>query len=833
MGELFRRIVYLINRRRIDAELESDMEFHREMAARAGRNNFGNTLRMREQSREAWGWTWLDRLIQDLSFTVRTLTRSKGFTATAVLVLAIGIGVNVAAFSLFNMVALEPLPVRDPGSLVRLQRRSPEIISGEMPYVFAMFYRDHAKTLSAVLTMAGARLHLENDAQGLHTNFVSANFFNELGTTAAYGRLLDPTRDEAANAPPVVVLGHKFWEQRFGADPGVVGKVIHLDHKPVTVVGVVPYGFASLDAEDADVWLPMTEQPYFVEGSKALTDPSNGNIRMWARLAQGVTPKIAEQELLMLTNELRKQYPNNVWKGEYLRSDPGGHLHVMEPDMYKVAAMIAILTLLILVVTCANLGGLQLARGVTREREMGIRLALGASAGRIFRQLITESLALALIGAAAGTLLAWGALKVVLVTTSAPIWLDATPDWRVLAFVVVMAVFAAVLFGFAPAFQIARQRQHKTLVRQFLVGAQIAGSAVLLIVASLLVRAAQHALYTDPGFGYERVLSIDPQLGDHGYSPAAAQAYQTRLRNRLRTLPGVDSVSMVKLPPLGHTITRIDTDINGHKVAIYPNWVDAEFFQTMEIPILMGRNFVSSDKDAVIVSESLARKQWPGENPLGKKYWDTHVVVGVAGNAHVNAMNDGDTMEIYQPVQLSDMPDMVSLIRTKSAPDALVPMVKAIVQSLDPKLFPEMGMLKAAFRKDMKQVELVATSVSLVGLVAVALAGVGILGLVAFTVSQRTKEIAIRMALGAKKNHVLASVLRQFAWPVAIGLLAGTGIAAALSGILRRILYGISNLDPASYAAAAFVLVGIIGLAALVPARRALRLDLAKTLHYE
>jgi len=298
-------------------------------------------------------------------------------------------------------------------------------------------------------------------------------------------------------------------------------------------------------------------------------------------------------------------------------------------------------------------------------------------------------------------------------------------------------------------------------------------------------------------------------------------------------MPGVTSVSLVKLPPLGHVITRIDTDINGKKVAIYPNWVDEEFFRTMEIPILMGRNFIPGEKNAVIVSKSLARMQWPGENPLGKKYGDTNTVVGVAGDAHVNAMNDGDTMETYEHAQISDMPDMVALIRTVGAPEGLVPGAKSIVQSLDPKLFPGISLLKEAFRKDMQQVELVATSVSLVGLVAVALAGVGILGLVAFTVSQRTKEIAIRMALGAKKIHVLASVLRQFAWPVAIGLLAGTGIAAALSTVLRRILYGVSNLDPASYAVAAFALVAIIGLAALLPARRALRLDLAKTLHYE
>lgn len=329
MGELFRRIQYFINHRRMDAELQKEMELHREMAAQAGRSNFGNHLRMLEESREAWCWTWFDRLCQDLRYATRTLARSPGFTLTAVLVMAIGIGVNVAAFALFNMVALEPLPVRDPGSLVRLQRRSPDNISGQMPYAMAMFYRDHAKTLSGVLTMMGARLSLEDDVEPVKANFVSANFFHELGATAAYGRLLSAERDEAGSAPPVVVLGHEFWQRLFDADPDIVGKLIHLNRRPATVVGVEPYGFPSLDGQGAEVWLPITQQPYFVEGSELLTDVSEASVRVWGRLAAASNARQSEQELLALTNELRKLYPKDIWKGEYIHSDPGGHLHVM------------------------------------------------------------------------------------------------------------------------------------------------------------------------------------------------------------------------------------------------------------------------------------------------------------------------------------------------------------------------------------------------------------------------------------------------------------------------------------------------------------------------
>lgn len=833
MGELFRRIQYLIHRRRLDKELEKEMEFHRAMAAREGRNNFGNMLRMREQAREAWGWTWLDRLGQDLRYGMRGLARSPGFTVTAVLVLAIGVGVNIAAFRLFDMVALERLPVRDPDSLLRLQRRSPENITAEMPFQTAMFYRDHARTLSGVLTMMGARLRMEDDAEPVKTNFVSANFFTDLGAHAAYGRLLDAGLDEAGNAAPVAVLGHDFWQRRFGANPDVVGRVIHLNRKPVTVVGVEPYGFSSLDGEYAEVWLPINQQPYFVEGSKVLHDPTASSVRVWGRLAPGASAPQAEQELLGLTNELRKVYPKDIWRDEYIRSDPGGHLRVMEPQMYRIAEMVGALTLLILAVTCANLGGLQLARGVTREREMSIRLGLGASASRIFRQLLTESLLLALLGSVAGTMLAWGALKIVLAQTDAPVWLRATPDWRVLVVATGMALLTALLFGLAPALQIARQRQRKTLVRQLLVAAQIAGSSVLLIVASLLVRAVQHALYTDPGFGYENVVSINPGLGSHGYSPASAQSAINQLAARLGGVPQVDSVAVARFAPLSRTISRIDTEIDGHKVAIYPNWVSADFFRTMEIPLLLGRNFLPGEKNAVIVSESLARRKWPGESPLGKRYSETDLVVGVAGNARVNALNDGDAMEIYQPAGTADMPDMSLLVRSAGPPDRVLPVVKAMVESLDAKLFPEITLLRSGFRRDMQQIELIASAVTMVGLVAVALAAVGILGLVAFSVSQRTKELAIRMALGAGKVEVLSAVLRQLVWPVAAGVVAGAGVAAAASRVLRIFLFGVSNLDPASYAAAILVLAGIVGLAALSPARRALHLDLAKTLHYE
>lgn len=842
MGELFRRLRYLLFHRRFDQELENEMEFHREMAAHQGRRNFGNTLRLREQSREAWGWTWIDRLMQDLRYAARILWRSPGFTAAAILVLGLGIGVNVAAFSLFNLIAFKPLPVRDPDSIVMLQRRSLEIINPEMPYPTVAFYRDHAKSLQAVMAMMGApAMEFENDTQPIRDIFVSSNYFSELGTLPASGRLLDPTRDDAPGAPAVAVLSYGFWQQRFGGDPSIVGSVIHLNKKPATVIGVLPYDAASLNGQHADVWLPLLQQPYFVEGSNVLTDPVNEGVGMWARLAPGVTAKMAEQELLALTNQLRKQWPKAVWDNEYIRSDPGGHLKVLQPEMYQVAAMVGLLVLLILAVACANLGGLMMARGVTREHEIGIRIAIGASRKRIFRQLFTESLLLALLGAATGLALSYVVLRLILAQTltDAPGWMNANPDWRVLLFAFGVALIAAVFFGFAPALQIARQRQRKTIARQVVVGAQVAASCVLLIVAGLLVRAVLHVLHTDPGFGYEQVLGVNPGLNDHGYKPEAARIYLDELKTRLSGIPGVQSVALSGIPLLGQGMTSYMTvGIKGKEINVYPDWVDADFFKTMSIPLVRGRNFLPGETNAVIVSESLAHKIWPGIDPVGKRMWpddatNRDVIVGVAGNARIKSMSDGDAVEAYWPAQAENLPNMTLLVKTAGAPDGLPAQVKGIVESLDPKLFPYIWLLKSGFRENTWGLEKIAMIASLLGFVAISLAAVGLVGLVTYAVSQRTKEIAIRIALGAMPQHVVAVILRQFVIPVIAGLIVGAATTAAISQVLRKILYGVSNLDPAGYAGGIGVLIVIAAVAALLPTRRALRVDPVRALHEE
>jgi predicted permease len=837
MGELFRRIQYLINRRRLDSELQNDMEFHREMAARAGQNNFGNSLRLREQAYEAWGWTWLDQLAQDLSYAVRILIGAPGFTLMAVLVLAIGIGVNVSAFSLFDMIALKPLPVPEADRIVRLERRSPTDYTSEMAYPSFVFYREHARTISAAMAVLGVPpMHLDEDMQPTSASFVTPNYFKELGTQAAYGRLFDPTRDAASNAAPTVVLSYGVWQRRFGSDPRVVGRVIHLNGKPVTVIGVTPFALASLGGQRPDLWLPIAEQPDLIDHSTVLTDRSNSSVRMWGRLAPGVSAKAAEEELRSLTDQLRHEHPEAVWKGEFIQISPGGHLQVMQPQMYRVAGLVGVLTLLILVVSCANVGGLMLARAVARQHEIGIRIAIGAGRWRLFRQLSTESLLLGALGSVAALGLSCAVLKLALDKMDVPKWLSARPDWRVLLFTMGMTVAATLFFGLLPAFQIARQRQQKALARQILVAAQIAASSVLLIVAALLVRATQHALFTDPGFGYEQLISIDPGLGHHGYNATSARNYLNEMQSRLATLPSVKAVSLVKLPPLGHIVANSTVEVRGRKITAYPNWVAPNFFATMGMPLRLGRTFNPGEKRAVIVSESFARLQWPGENPLGQTLGDgtdKSTVIGVVGDAHMNALSDDDAVEQYWEAQPEDMPDMVLIVRSAGEPGSISAQAKSIAPNLDKSVFPEIRQLKLLYRENVAQIENIAAIVSLVGLAAVSIAAIGLVGLVAFIITQRTKEIAIRMALGARPTAVLSAVLRQFQWPLAVGLIAGSVFAAFGSKGLRVALYGVNNLDPASYAAGLVLLVLIAAMSMLLPAARALRLNIASILHHD
>jgi predicted permease len=856
MGELLRRLHYLLRRHRFDDELAEEMEAHRAMAGPEGSPFFGDTLRLREEARDAWGWTWIDRLGQDVRYGVRLLRRSPGFTLAAVVTVSLGTGVNIAAFGFFNLVVLKPLPVKEPDRLLRFERRSPEAYAGTMPYPEMAFFRDHAQTLSAVLALLPGRVTIDGEDMPASVHFVTANTFRELGGDVTLGRALDPATDADGNASPVAVLGHGFWQRHFGGDSRVIGKLLRLNGRLATVVGVASREFSGLSLDTPDLWLPLEQQPYFVEGSRLLRDASaeSGGVRMWGRLQPGVTARAAEGELRTLAAELRRQYPKDIWEGETLASEAGGYATSLTTgdrrgtgapktgELYPVFALVGALALLILVVACGNLGSLLLARGVAREREISIRLAIGAGRPRLFRQLFTESLLLAFLASLGGLALGFVVLRVLMSVAGTPAWLDPAPDWRVALFAMGIGFVAAILFGLTPALQIARQRHRGTAVRQLLIGAQVAGSCVLLVVAGLLVRALDRAVSASPGFEYEQVVSIDPALSSHGMAPAGARTYIAALEGRLRDLPGVESVSSASVAPLGRKRVIMGTRVGGRTVEIHMNAVEPEFFGTMRIPLRRGRNLERGESGTLVVSESLAKLAWPGEDPLGRSLPGGEngageeavlTVVGVAGNARTVAREDPDAVEAYTLAAEADSASMVVLARTAGPPEGVVPFVAAVAKGIDPRVHPEVQLLKTSFRRRTEDTGYSALAVSLLGLTALLLACLGIVGLIAFAVAERTREIGIRMALGARPPHVLSVILRQFWRPVGIGLLFGVLSAAALAQILRRQLYGISSLDPIAYLAATGLFVATAAVAALWPARRALRVDPIEALRCE
>ncbi len=842
MPEFIRRLRYLLNRSRHERELAEEMEAHRAMAAQHG-NHFGSTLKLREEAHDVWGWTWLERLGQDLRYAARMLRKSPGFTLAALLTLAVGIGVNVAAFGFFNLIFFKPLPVRDPDSLVRLERRSPQRgFSSWVPYPEMVFVREYSKTLSAVLATFGSRFRMDGEEKPVMARFVTPNFFRELGAVPQLGRLVEPAIDGAVGSQPVAVLSHAFWLRHFAGDPSVVGKVVRLNDKTVTVVGVLSGDFSGLDLSKSDIWLPISQQPYFVTGSHLLTDYSeNDGVETWGRLKPGFTAKMAEEETQSLLAQLYREHPTQLWENETLHADPAGYARVSHgrnkgsgappnpwQEVYPVIALVSAFVLLILAVSSGNLGSLLLARSVAREREISIRISVGAGRSRLIRQLFTESLLLAFLGSIAGLVLGFVTLRAFILWIDAPTWLDPLPDWRVALFSLGIGGLAAVLFGLTPALQITRQRKRANVARQFLIGAQVAASCVLLIVSGLLMHALDRAIFFDPGFEYQNVAVIEPSLDSHGYTPEKARAYLDELQNGLRRLPGVQSVALTSVPPLGGTVVTNGTEIAGRQVAIHVTNVSPTFFQTMRIPILRGRTLQTGETHVVVMGESLAKLAWPGQDALGKKFTTDNqdfLVVGIVGTARLVERQDPDAVEAYYPLETGGLPSASVLVKTSGPTDGLLPAINALAKSIRPDVSPFIQLLKTSFSQKLETIQNTALVVSLLGVVALAIACLGIVGLVAYSVSQRTKEIGLRMALGAEPAQVLLVLLQQFRLTVMFGLIAGVFGAAALSQLLRRQLYGISNLDPISYlsAPALFLLVAVI--AALLPARRALRID--------
>ncbi len=815
-------------------------------------------------------------LLQDLRFSVRRLLKSPGFTVVAVVSLALGIGANTAIFSLVNTVLLRPLPVSDPGRLVSVSvlGKDDSMLAFSYP-AYRDFRERSGDVLAGLFAERLAPMSLSRGGAGERVwgYLVTGNYFEVLGVSAARGRTFTPGEDRAPLASPVAVLSHACWQRRFGGDPAVVGRDVQLNGHPFRVVGVMPEGFSGAEiVYTPEVWVPMTMQEWIEPGNAWLERRTTQNIFAIGRLKEGVTTGQAEAALNLLAEQLGREYPDINEGQKIVLVPPGFIVPQLRGAVVGFAAVLMGAVGLVLLIACTNLANLLLARASARGREIALCVALGASRWRLVRQLLVESLLLALAGGAAGLLLAVWILSLVAAyrpPLDVPVWIEATVDWRVLLFALGASLLTTALFGLAPALQAtrtdlvpalkdlgARAGQGRSRLRSALVVAQVTLSLLLLVAAGLTLRALTRLQTTSPGFEVENGLVASFDLGLQGYDEARGRELQRRLVERVRALPGVRAASLTDLFPLSLNYSSSDVYVEGRPAGRGANAplamvasVEREYFDAMSIPVVAGRAFSERDVEgaprAVVVNEHFARRFFPGAEPareaVGKRIsfrgdggpW--REIVGVAKDGKYWTIGEAPQLFVYSPLAQSHSNFATLVVRAAGGdPRALVPALNAEVRALDPELpLFDVKTIEEHMGVSLFPARVAAALLGAFGLLALLLAGVGVYGVVSYAAAQRTREIGIRMALGAQASDVLRLVAGRGMLLVAAGVGLGLAGAFALTRFMEGLLYGVSATDPVTFALVVAVLLAVALLACLIPARRATKVDPMVALRYE
>lgn len=835
--KLGRRVYFLLHRDRLERELTEEMEIHREMMPPDNSSHFGSATRLREESREAWSWMWLERLWQDLSYGARVLWRARGFTLGAVAVLALGVGVNLAEFQIFDAAIFHRITVPDINVLVQFTRASKEGARLGFPPAAVEFYRAESSSFAWLISEdTSISVVVDGDAAGQRSSLVSSNYFGSLRILPAWGRLLDE-RDSQPGAPAVAVLGYDYWQSHWGGDPQVVGRTVHVNNKAVQVVGVAPYTFEGLSPRRTAVWLPAAIRPLLVAGSPPIQqDYSRDAAALFGELKAGVSRAAGDAELTSLTRELIRRQPRAFRADEQIQGNLVQDSLSRTAGRSPAVAIFVVMVLLVLFSACANLGNMLLARGLARQREIDIRLAIGASRTRIVRQLMTENFLLAVLGTIAGMGFGAIAARVLLNALNAPRNIQLQVSWPILVAGVVVTFFSAAAFGLPAALQTVQtvRRNHRKLhLRQSLVGVQVAVSCLLLIASAVLAHHGILSSSIDLKFDYANMIVIDPQLFARHLPVAVALQKLDALTTQLSALPGVDGVTATVIPPLSG---RIRLDSLPGLPRVYRNAVAPSYFSVMALPMVRGRTFLPGEQNAVIVSESAARAVWPNEDPVGK-VWNfagaARTVTGVVKDSGANILADPDSIEAYTPIYGTDVEGSALILHSRSDPALLLRLISNAGGASDDAL--SMSLMRASRDNFLAAMSRLTTLIGSIGVVATALAAAGMFALVAFTVAQRKRELGIRIAIGGRPRHVLGVLLSQNVRPTAIGIVAGTILAVILTRLVRSFIalqFG-DGVDVTGFSAglACFALVAI--LATLSPARRALRIDPAATLREE
>ena len=800
-------------------------------------------------------------LLHDLRYAARQLRKNPGFTLVAVLTLALGIGANTTVFSLTNAVFLRALPVQRPDRLVRIysgeQKDSRKHLFMSSSYPDYLALRALGDVFSGVTTYGNARVSLgRGDAsETVNVELVSGSYFSVLGVRPALGRAFLPEEDSIPNAHPVAVLSHPFWQSRFLGDSTIVGRTIVVNGVGFTVIGVAPQGFHGVQLERAPVfWVPTMMQAAVLPGGDMLGRDTRW-LRMHARLRDGVSAARAQEAVTLVAHRLAAAYPET--NEGYLFTIGQGRTAMEATDAANVKTVFALLSAvvaLVLVIACANVANLLLARATTRRREFAVRLALGAGRWQIVRQLLAESVLLALLGGAVGALLAMWAVGL-FPLLEIPATLDFSMDGRVLVFTFAAATLTGILFGLAPALQAtgtnlsaslkdgsAGAGRSRSRLRGSLVVLQLSLSLMMLVVAGLLLRTLSHLQTANGGYEEHDVLvaSLDPRA--LGYDQARGVQLYARLLDQVRGLPGVQSAALAVVAPLSGRRYGAEAVLpeaeQGRNVTIglSYNVVSGDYFSTLGIPLRQGRAIGDADRDGAprvaVVNEAMARRYWPGGSPLGKQIrmgGDDAVdyeIVGVSGDVKYENMTTPSDPMAYFAVGQQYHGSMTLHVRTRIAPGTMATQLRGAVHQLDPNLpLAEVGPLSALRERSMVGSRLSAALLSVFGALALLLAGVGLSGVVAYSVAQRTREIGVRLALGAGQPRVLRFVVAEGMRLALVGVAVGVVLSAIAARLVSGLLYGVGAFDLVTFAAVVLVLTLTALVASYLPALQATRVD--------
>jgi predicted permease len=873
---IVRRLVY---RRRADRELDEEIRAHLEMeidrniadgmspeeARLAARRAFGSVALSKEDSRAIWGLRSLEILWQDLRYGARLLLKNPGFTSLAALTLALGIGANTAIFTLLDKALIRPLPVERPNQLVTFVEDASGT-PGTFSYPMYAELRARDDVLSGVVAYHQQPFSLSDGSvtERVIGQIVSGDYFTVLGVRPALGRFFLPEEDRTPGTHPVIVISQGLWRRRFGADPAVIGKTMSLNERRYTVIGVTPSEFTGTTRGTVnDVYVPIMMQA----DTAMLNNRNAGWLLLIGRLKPNVSREQAQSALTTPVDDAAKAFPD---KAADKIGDPtkvflmdGGRGH-----MDRVNDLAAPLKLLmgvvgfVLLIACANIANLSLARASARRKEIAVRLAIGAGRWRVVRQLLTESAILAALGCGGGLLVAQWLTGFLLgfqqQTNYIPRALDGSLDERALGFTLGLSLVTGIVFGLAPALVASRpdfaaalksdtpglwSAARRSGLRNLLVVTQVALSIVVLIGAGLCVKSLRTLQAIDTGFEPAKVVTASFDLGRSEYSEERGRQFISQLSQRVAALPGVESVSFAVIVAFSDVPWISPATIEGYqpqpneRMAFDYNFVGPNYFQTVGSSILRGREFTAQDTAGAprvfMINEATAQRYWPGQEAVGKRL-NRGEVIGVVRNSKEKGLTMDARPAIYAPLLQSFIPDLTLHVRTATPSQTLLAAVRREIQALDPAL-PVYNIGTLAQQKDgmLYTERLAATLLTLFSLLALSLAAIGIYGVLSYSVAERTREMGVRLALGASPRDLLALVIGQGLTLTLIGLIIGLGASFALTRLIAKLLYGVSATDPLTFVVIPLLLTGVALLACWLPARRATRVDPLVALRYE